>query len=126
MKTILKLEDCGVLLLSVFLFSQLSFAWWWFLVLFLTPDVGFVGYAFNTKIGAFCYNILHHKGVAVVFYILGTLMAIEFFQLVGVIMLGHAAFDRLLGYGLKYNDSFHHTHLGYIGKPSKRQSKHKR
>lgn len=119
MKTILKLEELGMLLLSIFLFTQLSFSWWWFLVLFLTPDVGFVGYAFNPKIGAFCYNMLHHRSVGVILYIIGGLLHIEVFQLIGIIVFGHAAFDRLLGYGLKYNDSFHNTHLGYIGKSSK-------
>ena len=28
----------------------------------------------------------------------------------------HIAVDRLLGYGLKFTDSFAHTHLGEIGK----------
>jgi hypothetical protein len=37
-------------------------------------------------------------------------------QLAGLIMFGHSAFDRLLGYGLKFKDSFNHTHLGHIGK----------
>jgi hypothetical protein len=31
-------------------------------------------------------------------------------------MLGHSSADRILGYGLKYSDSFHHTHLGWIGR----------
>ncbi|MDA1193538.1 MAG: DUF4260 family protein, partial [Candidatus Poribacteria bacterium] len=29
----------------------------------------------------------------------------------GAILIGHSAFDRLLGYGLKYPDAFKHTHL---------------
>jgi hypothetical protein len=31
-------------------------------------------------------------------------------------LLGHSSFDRVLGYGLKYDDDFKHTHLGWIGK----------
>jgi hypothetical protein len=31
-------------------------------------------------------------------------------------LFGHSAFDRMLGYGMKYTDSFQHTHLGLIGK----------
>ncbi|WP_066221863.1 DUF4260 domain-containing protein [Formosa haliotis] len=116
MKTLLKLEEVGMLLLAIYLFSQLSFAWWWYLALFFLPDAGFVGYVFSNKIGAFLYNILHHKGVAIVLYIAGTFWHIEILQLAGLVMFGHAAFDRLFGYGLKYNDSFHNTHLGYIGK----------
>ncbi|MDW5289230.1 DUF4260 domain-containing protein [Formosa sp. PL04] len=116
MKTLLKLEEVAMLALSILLFSQLSFAWWWFLVLFFLPDAGFVGYVFSNKIGALLYNILHHKGVAVMFYVVGTFYNIEGLQLAGIVMFGHAAFDRVFDYGLKYNDSFHNTHLGYIGK----------
>ena len=118
MKTLLKLEEVAMLALSIWLFSELSFDWWWFLVLFFLPDAGFVGYVFNTKLGAFLYNILHHKGIAITLYIVGAFYAIESLQLAGVIIFGHASFDRILDYGLKYNDSFHNTHLGTIGKPS--------
>ncbi|MBC8508108.1 MAG: DUF4260 family protein [Anaerolineales bacterium] len=43
-------------------------------------------------------------------------------QLIGVIMLGHSSLDRVIGYGLKYPDSFQHTHLGMIGKNAKSPS----
>ncbi|MGJ5642587.1 DUF4260 domain-containing protein [Formosa sp. S-31] len=119
MKTLLKLEEFGMLLLSVFLFSRLDFAWWWFTVLFLIPDMGFVGYVINNKVGAWCYNVLHHKGIAVMAFIFGEIYNLEWLQLLGLVMFGHAAFDRMLGYGLKYNESFYHTHLGKIGKRSK-------
>lgn len=29
--------------------------------------------------------------------------------------MAHSTFDRVLGYGLKYPDSFKHTSIGYIG-----------
>ena len=31
-------------------------------------------------------------------------------------MVSHASFDRVFGYGLKYEDAFRHTHLGMIGR----------
>jgi len=34
--------------------------------------------------------------------------------LVGLIIYGHASFDRIMGYGLKYRDAFKHTHLGWL------------
>ena len=34
----------------------------------------------------------------------------------GLVWLAHIGMDRVLGYGLKYNDSFKHTHLGQIGR----------
>lgn len=111
MKMTLKLEEFAQLILGIYAFSLLPFAWWWFLVLFLVPDIGMMGYAMNNKIGAFAYNLFHHKGVAIVFFILGMLLSNSFLQAIGVILFAHAAFDRLFGYGLKYEKGFKFTHL---------------
>jgi hypothetical protein len=75
-----------------------------------------IGYVWGPSVGAITYNTIHHKGLAVAFLTLGYLAAVPWVSLVGVIMLGHSSFDRILGYGLKYPDSFHHTHLGWIGR----------
>ncbi|WP_400076399.1 DUF4260 domain-containing protein [Winogradskyella sp. R77965] len=116
MKTILKFEELGMFALAIFLFSQLSYQWWWFLVLLLLPDIGMLGYVINTKIGAICYNIFHHKGLAILIYFLGIYFEIELLRLIGVILFAHATMDRVFGYGLKYSDNFKNTHLGEIGK----------
>ncbi|TDN89109.1 uncharacterized protein DUF4260 [Salegentibacter sp. 24] len=115
MNTTLKLEELAMLVLGVFVFTQLDFAWWWFLVLFFTPDFGMQGYLLGNKIGALIYNLFHHKGLAVVLWLLGFYFHNEVFQLIGVILFSHAAFDRILGYGLKYEKGFKFTHLGEIG-----------
>lgn len=115
MKITLALEEFAMLMLGIFVFSRLDFAWWWFLVLFFTPDFGMLGYLFNNKIGAFIYNVFHHKGLAVLIWSLGFYVQSEVFQLIGVILFSHAAFDRILGYGLKYEKGFKFTHLGEIG-----------
>ena len=49
-------------------------------------------------------------------YLAGFFFLFRILQLAGVIMFSHAAFDRLLGYGLKYEKGFKFTHLGEIGK----------
>ena len=115
MKVTLALEELAMLMLGIFVFSQLDFDWWWFLVLFLTPDFGMLGYLFNTKIGAFTYNLFHHRGLAILIWILGFYLQNEVFQLIGVILFSYVAFDRILGYGLKYEKGFKFTHLGEIG-----------
>lgn len=33
----------------------------------------------------------------------------------GIILFGHSNMDRIFGCGLKYADSFRHTHLGMLG-----------
>ena len=116
MKTTLQLEYLAMLLLGIYAFSILSYSWWLFLVLFLLPDIGMVGYLFNATTGAFLYNIFHHQGVAILLYMIGIYFRIEILQLIGIIVFSHAAFDRILGYGLKYATGFRFTHLGTIGK----------
>lgn len=117
MKNILKLEEAGMLLLAVFLYyTQLHFNNWLYWALFLLPDIGVIGYLVNTKAGAFTYNIFHHKAIAIIVFIAGWWMHSEVLELAGLVLFGHASFDRMVGYGLKYNDSFSNTHLGLIGK----------
>ncbi|HLY70510.1 MAG TPA: DUF4260 domain-containing protein [Puia sp.] len=116
MKNILRLEELAMFLFSIFLFNELHFAWWWFLVLILLPDISMVGYLANDKIGAFCYNLIHHKGIALVIYVAGYFTHHEAIQLSGIILFGHSSMDRMMGYGLKYQTGFAFTHLGTIGK----------
>jgi hypothetical protein len=116
MNTILKLEELAMFALSIFLFAQLHFAWWWYLVFILSPDISMIGYAVNNKVGAILYNIFHHKGLSIVVYILGFYLHNEYLQFAGIILFGHSSMDRMMGYGLKYFKGFKFTHLGEIGK----------
>ncbi len=102
-------------LLGIFAFSLLNFEWWWFPALLLTPDVGMIGYLFGNKTGAISYNLFHHKAVAVLVFSAGFYFTSEVLQLAGIILFAHSAFDRILGYGLKYEKGFKFTHLGEIG-----------
>ena len=115
MKNTLKFEELGMLLLSILLFYQLNYTWWVYLIWFFVPDIGMLGYLFNTRVGAVTYNIFHHKGIAIIIYIIGIVLQNQELQLAGIILFGHSSFDRMLGYGLKYPDSFQNTHLGKIG-----------
>ncbi|MBI2283378.1 MAG: DUF4260 family protein [Bacteroidetes bacterium] len=36
--------------------------------------------------------------------------------LTGPLLYAHSSFDRVMGYGLKYRDSFNNKHLGRTGK----------
>jgi len=101
-------------LLSIFLFSQTSFAWWWFPLLILVPDICMLGYLVNSKIGAIMYNLFHHKAIALLVLFLGWYWQIEWAELSGIILFGYSSLDRIFGYGLKYTDSFKHTHLGQL------------
>ncbi|UWY29595.1 DUF4260 domain-containing protein [Flavobacterium sp. TR2] len=116
MKTIIKLEEAALFILGIFLFNRLNYEWWWFPVLILAPDLSMIGYVFGNKIGAFAYNLFHHKGIALLIYAIGYYLSIENIQLTGIILFSHSAMDRIFGYGLKYEKGFKYTHLGEIGK----------
>jgi hypothetical protein len=73
------------------------------------------GYVAGPGVGALAYNIAHHKAVAIACYLLGALLGVTWLQVTGLVLFAHSALDRTLGYGLKYPDSFKHTHLGHIG-----------
>lgn len=114
MKRLLNLEELGILLLSIVGFAQLPYAWWYYPALLLIPDIGMIGYLAGSRAGAFCYNLCHHRLLASAFLVLGLLWSSPEWLLAGTITFGHISMDRLLGYGLKFNDSFHHTHLGWL------------
>ena len=116
MKTLLKLEELFLFGLSLFLFSELDYAWWLYALLFLTPDLSMIGYLWNPRFGSWTYNLVHHKGLAIALYLLGHLLANPALQFAGTLLLGHSSLDRVFGYGLKYPDAFKNTHLGVIGR----------
>ena len=116
MKYLIKLEELGVLAVSVVLLYKLDmgFNWWMYIILFLSPDIGMIGYAVSPKIGAITYNFVHHKAVAASVLIIGVLLRDDYCIFAGLMLFAHSAFDRVLGYGLKYSDSFKHTNVGYM------------
>ncbi|QIE59459.1 DUF4260 domain-containing protein [Rasiella rasia] len=116
MKTLLKLEEAALLVVGICCFAQLDYAWWWFLLLLLVPDVGMLGYLVNPRVGAFTYNLFHFRALAIGLMIFGYFYGNEIISLSGIMLFSHIALDRMLGYGLKYPDSFKNTHLGSIGK----------
>ena len=116
MKNLIKCEEAAMFLLSICLFAQLHFAWYWWLIWILAPDLSMIGYAAGNRVGAIAYNLVHHKGIAILLYLAGLYTVNENLQLAGLILFGHSSMDRGLGYGLKYFSGFQDTHLGRIGK----------
>ncbi len=116
MKLLIKLEEVGLLALSIFLMYRLGvgLSWWLYLLLFFSPDIGMAGYIINTKVGAFTYNLIHHKGIAALILLLGIYLENDYIILAALLLFAHAAFDRICGYGLKYEDGFKHTSLGFM------------
>ena len=128
MKNLLRLEELTQFLVCLGVLIVCDVQWWIYLLLLLGPDIGMLGYLASPRVGAFTYNLFHHKAVALVVILIGfgvlfgenlwSDTATEDLEVltVGFILYGHASMDRIFGYGLKFGDSFHHTHLGWIGK----------
>lgn len=116
MKALISLEEISKLILSFLLSLSLGYTWWVFLAWLLVPDLSMLGYLMNPRVGAWLYNLFHHQSLAIAVGVAGMAMASPEVQLAGLVLFGHSALDRALGYGLKHEDSFQHTHLGRIGK----------
>jgi hypothetical protein len=116
MKTILKSEEAVMTAIAIYFLSiyNLGLSFWIWLVLFFTPDIGMLGYLINTRIGAVVYNLFHHKGIALALAAFGYYFHNDIITATGILLFAHASFDRMLGYGLKYPDSFKNTHLGSL------------
>ena len=114
MKSLLRLEELAQLLLAAFVFTHLPYAWWVLPATFLLPDLSMVGYVAGPRVGAFCYNLAHHKALALAVGLGGWVLGHPALVLAGTVLLFHSAFDRLLGYGLKYSTGFKDTHLSDI------------
>lgn len=116
MKTLLRFEELLMFLFSLYLFSGLDASWGLFALLFFAPDLSMLGYLINPRLGAWTYNLIHHKGTGITLYVLGSLLTIPWLTFAGILFFSHSSFDRILGYGLKHEDAFQNTHLGKIGK----------
>jgi hypothetical protein len=117
MKNILKLESVGLFMLFTgAYFHFYSGTWGLYLALFFIPDLSFAFFLITKKIGAIAYNVFHHQGVLVLLFLIGYFLKEDSIMKIALIFLSHSTFDRVAGYGLKYFDSFDHTHLGWIRK----------
>ena len=114
MKRIIQTEELALTAVFIYFISQLDIMlnWWIYLILFFLPDVGMLGYLAGNKAGAICYNLFHHRGIAAAILFIGVWLSAQYLQLAGLILLAHASFDRIFGYGLKHFSGFKHTHLG--------------
>jgi len=52
-------------------------------------------------VGAITYNVVHHKALAIVLYLLGSVTQWPGLQLTGLVMFGHSSLDRVLGFELQ-------------------------
>jgi hypothetical protein len=112
----LRLEAAVLLVGALTAYAGTKQHWWLVPVVILLPDLAMTGYLRSTQVGAFIYNLAHATPVPALIIGLGWWQHRPLILGLGLVWLAHIALDRLLGYGLKYNDHFQHTHLGAMGR----------
>ena len=115
-RTLLRLEGLTLFAGMTLLYALWGGSWWIYFVLFLAPDLGFLGYLAGPKVGAIAYNAMHSYMAPMALMTAGFGFAPPLVLSIAMIWLAHIGFDRALGYGLKYSAGFGFTHLGRIGK----------
>ena len=113
----LRLEGATLLVGSLVAYSTARQAWWLVPLTLLLPDLFMVGYFDGTRLGAYLYNFAHSTPLPAAVVWLGWWQSKRLALALGLVWLAHIGMDRLMGYGLKYDDHFQHTHLGRIGRP---------
>ncbi len=98
-------------------FAALQARWWLFAALFLAPDISFLAYLANPRLGAIVYNVLHSYIAPLGLGLVAHFGHFPVLLTVALIWVAHIGFDRAAGYGLKYGSAFGDTHLGFRGRP---------
>jgi hypothetical protein len=119
LRTLLRLEGLTLFAGMTLLYGLWGGPWWLYAVLFLAPDLSFLGYLAGAKIGAIVYNAAHSYMAPMTMITVGFGFAPPIVLSVALIWLAHIGLDRALGYGLKYAAGFRFTHLGEIGRGAK-------
>ena len=108
---VLRGEGALVLAAATYAYAQHGSSWWMFAVLFFVPDIFMLGFLGGNRLGAVVYNIGHTYLTPAALLAAGWLMASPLAVAFALIWIGHIGFDRIIGYGLKYETGFKFSHL---------------
>jgi hypothetical protein len=114
-RALLRLEGFVVLASSAAAYARFGSGWGLFAACFLLPDLSFLAYLANARVGAAAYNAAHSSVGGIGLIAVGAVCGAPEFVTAGLIWTAHVGFDRALGYGLKYGRGFGFTHLGPLG-----------
>ena len=110
-RRLLHLEGFALFAAGIALYIDADFSILALVVLFLAPDLSFLGYLANERVGALAYNAVHTEALPLALGAVGVIAGAEVAVQVALIWLAHIGVDRMLGYGLKYPSAFKDTHL---------------
>lgn len=110
-KNLIHLEGLIIFLASFFLYWYFNYSILMFILLLLTPDISILAYKINSFVGSRCYNLFHTYIFPIILTVLGVILGLPFIISIGLIWIAHIGMDRMLGFGLRYNNGFKDTHL---------------
>jgi Domain of unknown function (DUF4260) len=118
---LLRTEEATILVATIFAYQHLHHNWLLFAIFFFTPDLFMLGYLLNPRIGATTYNLAHTLTLPLALFVASYFNHWPLASAIALIWTAHIAFDRLLGYGLKYPTFFKDTHLQHtnLSSPNK-------
>lgn len=108
---IVRMEIGIAFVITFCIYLYFNFPIWLFFVFLLAPDFTAIGYVFNKKIGSLIYNFGHNLILPLLLAASYLYFSKDVLLIISIIWLAHIFMDRLLGYGLKYPDSFNKTHI---------------
>jgi hypothetical protein len=111
---LLRIEEASLLIAALLLYAHMHFSWLLFAALFLAPDLFMLGYLANPRTGAAIYNLAHVLFLPMALFAFAQATSRPRLIAIAIIWFSHIAFDRLLGYGLKYPAHFKDTHLQHV------------
>jgi hypothetical protein len=112
-----RIEALAILAAAIFSYGALGLSWGVFAACFFLPDLSILFYLSNPRMGGAIYNLAHFFLWPVAIGVVGQLTQSPAAIQVALIWGAHIAFDRALGWGLKYEQSFCHTDMGLKSLP---------
>jgi hypothetical protein len=101
-----RIESAAIFIASLYLYWFLDFNLIYFVLLLFVFDIFMIGYLFNSKIGAYVYNIGHSMIFPPLLFVIGFATDTRVLLSFSLIWFAHIGLDRGLGYGLKFTSDF--------------------
>jgi hypothetical protein len=113
-RVLLRLEGLAVFIGAIAVYLDNDYSLLALVLLFLTPDISFLGYLAGPRTGSLVYDAVHTYVAPLTLGIAGVITESDVPMQVALIWSAHIGMDRALGYGLKYPTAFEDTHLNRV------------
>jgi uncharacterized protein DUF4260 len=110
-RLLLRIEGLVLFVCAIALYVREDHSILALVLLFLAPDLSFLGLAGGPRVGAVAYDAAHTYVGPILLASVSAIAEWDVGMMLGLIWLAHIGIDRALGYGLRYTDAFRETHL---------------